>query len=398
VSATGRGGSRRELLVVLGLLSAFGPWSIDMYLPGLPELTRDLHTSASSAQLTLTACLAGLALGQLVSGPLSDAYGRRRPLLVGLVAYTAASAACALAPDIWSLVGLRFVQGAAGSAGIVVSRAVVRDLWGGRDAARVFSILLIVTGLAPIVAPIAGGQVLRLGAWPGIFVALATVGALLLLLAALRVPESLPPACRHRSGLASTLRVFRRLVGDRSFAPHAAAFGLGFAALFAYISGSSFVLENLYGLSPQAFSAVFATNALAMVLVARRSGRLVGRTGPEPLVRVGLVALAAAGAELLATVLLHGRLAAVLVGLFVLAGSCGFVFPNETALALAEHGEVAGSASALLGLAQFGLGAVAAPLVGVAGSRSGAPMAIVIAVCAATALAVHLAWPNVRAR
>jgi MFS transporter, DHA1 family, multidrug resistance protein len=387
----GRSGSRRELLVVLGLLSAFGPWSIDMYLPGLPELTRDLHTSAAPAQLTLTACMVGLALGQVVSGPWSDARGRRGPLLLGLLAYTTASVVCGLAPDVWTLVALRLVQGAAGGAGIVIARAVVRDLWGGTEAARVFALLMIVNGIAPIVAPLVGGQVLRISSWHGIFLALAAVGAALTVLAALRVPETLPVERRHRGGLRGTVRVFGRLVRDRTFVAHALSFGLAFCALFAYISGSSFVLENVYGLSPQGFSLVFAGNSLAMVAVAQLSGRLVGSAGPERLLTAGLLVLGGAAVELLATTLAHGDLAAIVAGLVVLAASIGFVIPNGTALALSGHGDVAGSASALLGLTQFGLGAAVAPLVGVAGSRSGLPMGIAIATCAFGALAVHLA-------
>ena len=384
---TGRG-----LLLALGLLSAFGPWSIDMYLPGLPALTRDLHTSAAAAQLTLTGCMIGIAAGQLVAGPVSDALGRRLPLVVGLAAYAIASALCALAPDVATLVVLRVVQGAAGGVGVVVSRAIVRDLHGGVEAVRVFAALMLVNGIAPIVAPLVGGQVLRFTSWPGIFVALALLGVVLLALALVRVPETLPRARRHRGGLPATVRVFGRLVADRTFAPFAASFGLSFAALFAYISASAFVLENVYGISPQAFSLVFATNALAMVAGAQISGRAVRTIGPHRLYTGGLALLSAGGCWTLGTAVTHAPLGFMLAGLLLVAGSFGLALPNGTALALAEQRDAAGSASALLGLTQFGLGAAAAPLVGLAGSHSGVPMGIAIAACALAALAVQLAF------
>src|SRR3954471_16800112 len=276
---------------------AIGPLSIDMYLPGLPEITRSLDASAAAVQLTLTAVVVGLALGQLVAGPLSDRIGRRRPLVVGLLAYSAVSLLCALAPSVGALTALRFLQGLAGGAGIVIGRAVVRDLYSGAAASRLFSSLMLVTGLAPILAPVIGAQVLKVTAWQGIFVVLAGLALATLTLAAVALPETLPPERRDRGGLAATLATLRGLLGERTFMGYALTAALAFGALFAYISGSSFVLQEVYGLSPQAFSLAFGANGLGLVAGSQINARLVGRFGPALLLRRALlVILAAAGA------------------------------------------------------------------------------------------------------
>ncbi len=253
-----------RLLIILGALSAFAPLSIDMYLPALPALGRGFGASASQTQLTLNACLLGLALGQMIAGPLSDALGRRRPLLVGVAAYAAASLLCVIAPSIGALVLLRFVQGLAGAAGIVIARAVMRDWYTG-VAARYFSLLMLVNGLAPILAPVIGGQLRRVASWRGIFVTLALIGVLLLLATARGLPETLARADRHTGSVPATLATFRRLLADRSFVGHALSSGFAFAAMFAYIAGSPFVLQDIYGVSPQLFSIVCGMNALGII-------------------------------------------------------------------------------------------------------------------------------------
>jgi len=365
------------LVLILGALSAFAPLSLDMYLPGLPELGRDLGTSASAAQITLTACLAGLALGQVVAGPFSDRFGRRRPLLTGVAHYVLASVLCALAPSIAVLVPLRFLQGLAGAAGIVISRAVVRDLHSGEAAARLFSALMVVNGAAPILAPVVGGQLLHVTTWRGIFVALAGIGVVLLVAAAAGLPESLPAARRRPGGLRPIAVAFREVVADRAFVAYALAGGLVFAAMFAYIAGSPFVLQEIYGLSPQAFSAVFAVNGLGIVLASLLNGRLVSRLSLGALVRGGIAAAIAGSALLLVAVAFRGLgVVPVLVGLLIVVSTVGVVAPTTTTLALAKHGAVAGSASALLGVLQYLLGAIAAPLVGISGAHTAIPMGV----------------------
>jgi MFS transporter, DHA1 family, multidrug resistance protein len=380
------------LILILGALSAFGPLSMDMYLPGLPALARDLAASASTGQLTLTGCMLGIATGQLLTGPLSDARGRRRPLLAGLVGYIAASLACGLAPTIWTLIVLRFIQGLVGGAGVVIARAVVRDLFSGVVAARVFAMLMAVMGVAPVFAPLIGGQILALTSWRGIFVVLAAIGVPLLLATALRLPETLPPERRHGGGLGATVRTFGRLVADRTFMAPAVSFALACAAMFAYIAGSSFVLEDVFGVSPQLFSVVFAVNSAGLIGMSQVGGRIVARVGAARLLRRGLYGVAAGAAATFVVTITHAGLVPLLISLFVILSSNGIVFPNATATALAEQEGRLGSASALLGMGQFGTGALVAPLVGIAGSHDALPMAVIIAICGVAALIVNLVF------
>lgn len=374
-------------IILLGAMTAMTPLSIDAYLPALPSLSRDLSASSSVAQLTLTALLAGLAIGQLVIGPISDRVGRRPPVFAGLVGFVLASLLCAVAPSIWVLILLRFLQGACGAAAVVVARAVVRDLHEGTAAARVYAALMLVLGVAPIVAPIAGAQLLKVTSWRGVFVVLALMGGLLLASTIRWLPESLPAEQRHTGRWRTSMVVFGRLLTDRQFTGYALAGGLGFAAMFAYISGSSFVLQDIYGLSPQAFSGVFAMNACGLIALSQISARIVHRTGPRPLLLLGLVQSAVGGVGIVASVLTGVGLAGVLPSLFVVVSAVGFTSPNATALALAEHGRTAGAASALVGVVQYVLGACAAPLVGLAGSHTAVPMAVTIAVAGAAGLA-----------
>jgi DHA1 family bicyclomycin/chloramphenicol resistance-like MFS transporter len=351
-----------------------------MYLPGLPSLGRSLAAPAWAVQLTLTACLAGLALGQVLAGPLSDRFGRRRPLIAGVALYALASLLCAAAPSVAVLVVLRFAQGAAGAAGIVIARAIVRDMHSGAAAARFFSLLMLVNGLAPILAPVIGGQVLRVTTWRGVFVILAAIGVLLAAAAAAGLRETLPPEARHAGGVGDTVRTFGRLLTDRTFLGYALACGLAFGAMFAYISGSPFVIQDIYGASPQLFSVMFATNALGLVLSSQVNRVLLRAIQPRTILRTALRVQALAGLTLLVVVAAGGGAWGIVPLLFVVVASLGLVFPNATALALADHPRVAGSASGLLGVLQFIVGAATAPLVGVAGTGTALPMALTIAV------------------
>lgn len=377
-----------RLVVILGSLSAFGSLSIDMYLPAFPALSADLHAGPSAVQLTLTTCLIGLALGQLVAGPLSDTFGRRRPLLVGLAVYTVLSAACIVAPSVYALVGLRFVQGLGGSAGLVIATAAVRDRYAGTAMARFLSTLTLVTGLAPILAPVVGGQLLRLMSWRGVFVVLTVIGVVLFAVCLLWFDESLPPERRKPGGLLDTLRAFGRLLADRSFTGYALAGGFGFAAMFAYISGSSFVLQDIFGLSPQTYGLVFGGNALGLVIVGQWNRWLVDRFPPRRVLTAGLVTALCGAVLLLAAVLLHLGLAPLLLGLFGVVASIGVITPNARALAMVGYPDLAGTASALLGVLLFAIGGLVAPLIGVGGTGTAVPMAVVITALEAGALAV----------
>lgn len=384
---TPRPPSHGRLVVLLGALSTFGPLSMDMYLPGLPAMARDLSAPAWAAQLTITTSMLGLAGGQLVAGPISDVLGRRRPLLAGLAAYMATSVLCALAPNVWMLLVLRLAQGCAGAAGIVIARAVVRDLHEGVEAARVFAMLMLVGGLAPILAPILGGQLLHVTDWRGIFVVLGAIGAALLIAAWWLLAETLEKRDRHGGGLVATVHVFGGLVRDRHFMGYVLSAGLTFAAMATYISGSPFVLQDIHGVSPQVFSLLFAVNAGGIMLGSQLSRKLVVRHGPRRLLDAGMAQGALGGAGVLVSVVAGLGLGGLLPSLFVMVSSIGLVLPNAAALALADHPRTAGSASALLGLAQFAIGALAAPLAGVAGSHTALPMAIVMAVLPAAGLA-----------
>ncbi|MBE8475774.1 multidrug effflux MFS transporter [Streptomyces justiciae] len=374
---------RTGLLVtfILGGLTATPPLAMDMYLPSLPEVTKSLHAPAATVQLTLTACLAGMALGQLVVGPMSDRWGRRRPLLVGLVVYVLATALCALAPTVETLVAFRLTQGLAGAAGIVIARAVVRDLYDGVAMARFFSTLMLIGGVAPIVAPLVGGQILRVTDWRGVFVVLTVIGALLAGLVWARLPETLPVEVRHVGGVGEALRSMRALLADLPFAGYMLTGGFAFAALFAYISASPFVIQEIYGASPQTFSLLFGVNSVGLVAVGQINGKLlVGRVSLETVLGAGLaIVTGAAAALLLMSLGVFGEvgLAPVAAALFVLMSAMGLALPNAQSLALLRTKHAAGSASALLGTSSFLIGAIASPLVGIAGEGTAVPMAVV---------------------
>ncbi|MFE6171726.1 multidrug effflux MFS transporter [Streptomyces sp. NPDC056464] len=379
---------------ILGGLTATPPLAMDMYLPALPEVTGSLHAPAATVQLTLTACLAGMALGQLVVGPMSDRWGRRRPLLAGLAVYVVATALCALAPTVEFLVAFRLAQGLAGAAAIVIARAVVRDLYDGMAMARFFSTLMLISGVAPIVAPLIGGQILRVTDWRGVFVVLTVVGVLLGCLVWRKLPETLPPQERHAGGVGEALRAMRGLLADGAFAGYMLAGGFAFAALFAYIAASPFVIQEIYGASPQTFSLLFGLNSVGLVVVGQINGKiLVGRVSLDRVLGVGLsVVILSATALLLMSLGVFGEagLVPVAAALFVLMSAMGVTLPNTQALALQRTKQSAGSASALLGTSSFLIGAVASPLVGIAGEDTAVPMAVVQLAAALVALACFM--------
>ncbi|MGC5397709.1 multidrug effflux MFS transporter [Streptomyces sp. DT20] len=399
---------RTGLLVtlVLGGLTALPPLSMDMYLPALPAVTDALHAPASTVQLTLTACLTGMALGQVVVGPMSDRWGRRRPLLLGMIIYVFATAICVFAPTVELLIGFRLLQGLAGAAGIVIARAVVRDMYDGMEMARFFSTLMLISGVAPVIAPVIGGQVLRLTDWRGIFAVLTVVGTLLTLVVWKWLRETLPPEERHTGGIGDALRTMRALLADRVFTGYMIAGSLAFAALFAYVSASPFVVQEIYGASPQTFSLLFGINSIGLIAVGQINGKiLVGRISLDKALGFGLsVIVLAATALLLMTSGVFGDvgLVPVATGLFVLMSAMGLAMPNTNAQALMRTKHAAGSASALLGTSSFLIGAIASPLVGIAGEATAAPMAVVQLVCAVGAMACFLAlcrpWQQVAAR
>jgi DHA1 family bicyclomycin/chloramphenicol resistance-like MFS transporter len=374
------------LALLLGPLTAFGPVSTDLYLPALPHLTQYFAVSESDVQLTLTASLIGLALGQLLAGPCSDAFGRRRPMLIGLAIYTLASAGCALSPSMTVLIGLRLAQGLAGGSGLVIARAVARDLFDGPELARFLSQLMLVFALAPILAPLIGSQLLLLVPWQGLFVLLAAYGLALLVASASLLPESLPPAGRNRPDLLTTGRVIVALMFDRHLISYALTLGLTYAAMFSYISGSPFVLQQNFGLSAQLYGVAYAANAFGIAVLAQLNRALLRRFPIRSMLAAGLCLASVGGIGQLAAIAAGWGSPAVLPALFAVVASVGMVLPNATALALDGQSGQAGSAAAVLGLLQYLLAAIAAPLAGTAGSASALPMAILI--CGLTLVAL----------
>jgi DHA1 family bicyclomycin/chloramphenicol resistance-like MFS transporter len=392
--------NRAWLILILGTLSAFGIASIDLYLPALPELAEAFGTGASQVQLTLTACLVGMALGQLVVGSLSDRFGRRRPLLVGLACFVAASFLCAAAPSIYALVALRFAQGFAAAAGASIARAIVRDLFEGAQIAQFLARLMLISGLAPILAPLVGGQLLQVTSWRGLFVVLGFGGAAVFAGVAIGLRETLPPERRRAGGFHQIRRAMGELVTDRLFAGYLLTYGCSFAGLFAYLAGSPFVLQEIHGVSPQAYGLMFGLNGIGIVIVSQTGAALGRRVSPRRLLWCGIAISNVGAALVLASVVADLGLVGIAAGLFVFVSSMGLIQPNATGLALAEHPNVAGTASALVGVFQYTIAAATAPIVGIAGKESAYPMAIVICVVAGCSVAAlsGLARPRASAK
>ncbi|MFC3735502.1 multidrug effflux MFS transporter [Paractinoplanes deccanensis] len=371
-------GRRFRIVLVLGFLTALGPLTIDMYLPALPTITDDFGATAAAVQLTLTGTLVGLAFGQLLVGPLSDAVGRRVPLLAGVGVHLVASLLCVIAPNLAILGSLRVLQGLGAAAASVVAMAIVRDLFSGFAAARLFSRLMLVVGVAPILAPTIGGQTLQFTSWRGVFVVLTLAAAAIMAATAIVLPETLPAGRRRNGGIAGTVRDYGRLFTDRVYVGLILVAGLAMAALFAYVSGSSYVLQDGFGLSEQQFAYVFAGGAVGLIGATQFNVRLLRRWTPQQILGGSLLAGLGFGLVLLVLAVTEiGGLAGILIPLWLVLAMVGLAMPNAPALALSRHGEAAGTAAALLGAVQFGVGALAAPLVGILGVGAVA-MAVVV--------------------
>ncbi|WP_286213042.1 MULTISPECIES: multidrug effflux MFS transporter [Mycolicibacterium] len=361
--------SRIRMILVLGALVALGPLTIDMYLPALPRIADELTVSSSVAQLTLTGTLAGLALGQLVVGPLSDSLGRRRPLMAGIVLHMVASVLCLLAPNIATLGVARGLQGMGAAAASVVAIAVVGDLYTGTAAATMMSRLILVLGVAPVLAPSLGAAVLLRGSWHWVFAVLVVLAGGLLLMAVLALPETLEVSHRRPLHVRSILGTYAELLRDTRFVILVFVAALGMSGLFAYISAAPFVLQGRYGLNQQAFALVFAAGAIALIGSTQFNVVLLRRFTPQAITVAALVAASVAGLVFVGlTVADIGGLAGFLIPVLAVLTAMGLVLPNAPAVALSRHPDAAGTAAALLGAAQFGLGAAVAPLVGALGN------------------------------
>lgn len=387
------GKSYLMLILILGSLSALGPLAIDMYLPSFKAIASDFNTSLSRVEWTLATYFIGLSVGQLVYGPIADRFGRKRPLYTGLVIFALTSAACTFAVDVESLAALRFFQALGGCAQMVVARAVVRDLFEERRAARVFSALILVMGVAPIVAPVLGGWLVVGFGWRSIFWVQAGAALVVLVAVSQLLHESLPEERRRRRSISEILGVYKELFKHRLFMANTISGSLASASLFAYIGGSPFVFMEYFGISEAHFGYFFGANALGLVVAAQFNGAISERIDPRRSVRVAMsVASVSVLVLLVITLLGIGGFYVFLAPLFVFVATLGFILPSTTALALAPHGENAGSASAVYGFLQFLLSGIGAFIVSSLHDGTARPMVVAIVVCISTALLINLVF------
>ena len=385
------------LLGILALLSAVAPFATDLYLPAFPAIAADLGTDATGVQLTLTAFLVGIAVGQLVFGPLSDRYGRRPLLLIGAIVFVAASAATVFAPTLEVLIAARVLQGLSGAAGMVLGRAVISDLATGPAAARAMSLMMIVGGVAPVVAPLVGGAIAEPLGWRGVLAVVLGIAIVMLIAVTAGIRETLP---RERR---AELAVLKRATGSplrallsRAYIGYTLTFAFSFTVMMAYISASPFLYQSMMGLTELQYGLLFGANALALMATSAVSAKLVERVAPRRLIAIGLVALGVGVVAFLTLVLTGAPVWMLAVAVFVIVASLGFVFGNATALALGAVPGAAGSASAVLGALQFGLAAAVSPLVSIGGEHDATPVAIVMAVAAVISVAAFLTTRRAR--
>lgn len=378
------------LVILLGSLTAFGPLSMDMYLPALPQISHDLTTSTSLVQMSLTATLFGLGFGQLVFGPLSDIHGRRKPLTMTLIGFVISSVLIALSPNIYLFILFRFTQGFTAAAGIVIARASARDLYSGKDLTKFIALLALVHGAAPILAPIFGGFVLNFTSWAGVFYILGLIGLLMFAGVTFFLPETLKESDRAERGIFAVLKTFRGLLQDRFFMSIAITQAFVMSSMFAYIAGSPFVLQNLYGVTPQQFSFFFALNGLGIVFMAQVTGRLSSKFAEVNLLLFGVSITVIGSLFLVIVVLFKLPLFYIAFALFLIVASVGMISTTSFSLAMEAQGKSAGSASAFLGLLPFIGGGIVSPLVGIAGDMSAVPMAVIIVVCCSSAFLLVL--------
>ncbi|MFD0944057.1 multidrug effflux MFS transporter [Savagea faecisuis] len=374
------------LILILGSLTAFGPLSMDMYLPALPEIGSDLGTSTSLVQMSLTACLLGLGFGQIVFGPYSDVHGRRKPLLFTLIGYALASFLSAFSPNIYVFIVLRFIQGFTGAAGIVIARASARDMYSGKELTKFVALLSLVNGAAPILAPIFGGFILQFIPWQGIFHVLGLIGLLMLIGVFFGLPETLHHEKRSTGGVFGVIKTFGKLMRDRTFLSISLTQGFIMTAMFAYIAGSPFVLQKIYGVTEFQFSLFFALNGIGIILAAQVAGHLSSRMAESKILQLSLY-VALTGALLLCyTVWTEGSLTLLALSLFLIISCVGSVSTTGFSIAMNLQERDVGSASAFLGLLPHIGGAIVSPLVGIMGEMSAIPMAIIILACTIFAL------------
>ncbi|WP_438354057.1 multidrug effflux MFS transporter [Microbacterium sp. CJ88] len=386
-------------IILLGALTALGPFTIDLYLPAFPVLEQDFQTTATAIQLTLTGTMLGFGIGQLIVGPLSDKVGRRVPLLAVTALHVVASVAAALAPSLLLLGGARVLMGMGAAAGGVVAMAIVRDLFGGRRLVVMLSRLALVSGVAPVAAPLVGSALLVVMPWRGIFVVLAAYGLVMLVAALFLVPETLPPARRSEKGSTTVLQRYKSVLSDRVFLGVLVIGGMTFSGLFSYLSSSSFLFQSTFGFNAQEYGLLFAVNSLGVVTGVQFASRLAARFGPQWVMAYSTGVMAVAASAIIVLDQLGAGLWGVMIPLFVFMTACGFTFPCVQVLALDRHGKAAGTAASLIGAVNFGVAGLISPIVGWVARDAGitaTTMAAVMTGCAIVGL-VSL-WTIVRPR
>lgn len=389
VRATSGGALYPGWLIFIGLVTAVGPISTDMYLPGFPAIAAEFGASQNLVQYTVTAFLAGMAIGQTLYGPLSDRVGRKLPLCIGTAIYVAASIGCGLAHNIDQLIAWRFLQGVGGCAGVVIGRAMVRDRFGATESAKVFSLMMLVVAVAPMIAPLIGGWMAELG-WRTIFGTLAAFGVLLMAGVLYSVDETLPTQCRVRGDAPNVIARYRVLLGSRQLVSYTVVAGLMQSALYAYVVCAPFVIMEVYGIRPQYFGLVFFSNTAGLIVASQINAAIVGRFGPDQILGIALLWPVGLSILLVGSLLL-GRTSIYLV-LAVLFGFLvghGFISPNAAALGLSKHGAQAGTASAVMGAIQFGFGIATISMTSLFRLDSALPLALVMGACSCLALACH---------
>lgn len=365
--------------MLLGLLAFLGPLNIDMYLPSFPGIARDLHTSATLVQSSLTACLLGLAIGQLVIGPISDAQGRRKPLVIATFLFALASILCALAPTISILIAARFLQGFTASAGVVLSRAIVRDVFSGKALTKFFALLMVINAVAPMIAPMLGGAILSFesASWRSIFVVLGLIGLFIVIIVGIKLKETLLPDKRIPSSIGASLMTMGNLMKDRSFIGYALVVGAIHGGSFAYVSGTPFIYQNIYGVSPQTFSILFGINGIAIITGSFIIGRFSGIVSEKSLLQAAVVISLAATSVLLIMTIIEGPLATLVISIFIYMITIGMIITSTFTLGMAKQGHRAGSASAVLGMLPLLLGSIFTPLAGIR-EASAIPMGVIL--------------------
>ncbi|MEY8764298.1 MULTISPECIES: multidrug effflux MFS transporter [Clostridium] len=379
-----------KLAIILGILAGLGPLVTDLYIPSLPTVSNFFNASTSTTQLSLTTSLLGLAIGQIIIGPISDKTGRRKPLILSLIIFTLSSLLCPLTSSIYIFILMRFLQGLAGAGGIVISRAMARDIYSGKLLVQFFSMLMLVNGIAPIISPVLGAQLLRFVNWKGIFYILTFLGILLCITVWIGTRESLPLNKRINGNLKNSFVSLIYLFKDKIFIGYTFIQGFILAGMFGYISASPFVIQDIYGLSAQQFSLCFAINGLGIVLTTQISGHLAKKFAINKILGVGLLISFLGSLILFAMTVINGPLISILIPLFIVISSVGTITTTTGSLAMDPKGDNAGSASSLLGFVPFALGALASPLVGIAGEKTSVPMGIVILFCNAAAALIFI--------